>query len=130
VPLAGSHFGRAREFVIKSTAGRRRVGARVGGAGSGRSGRLMPTTATIRVGRNVLGRVRIAPIGELIGCSIPSTLEPTASGQGSNSGIAGNARRRIARSQRWTRYPLFIEFHQGLIFWCPGTRKSSQRWTR
>ena len=75
MPLAASRFGRVREFAVKSIAGRTRVGVRGGGAGSGPSGRKMPTTGTIRRECNARGRPRIAPIGRAIGGGTLSTCK-------------------------------------------------------
>ena len=130
MPGAGRRFGHAHRFPIKSIAGRKSAGVCGGGAGSGPSGRMMPTSGTIRRVRNVRGRGRTVPTGGLIGRDTLSTHKPSASVQSSDGGIVGGAQRGETRSQRWTRQSRFRQFRQGLTFWCRGMRKSSQRWTR
>jgi len=98
VPRAAGRLGRVRGFAIKSIAGRKSVGVRGGGAGSVRSGSKMPTTGTIRYGRNAPGLERTAPIGGRIDRSTRSMRKRTA--KSSANGMAGGVEGIL---QRWTR---------------------------
>ena len=86
------------EFAIRPIAGRKSVGERGAGAGSGPSGRQMPTTGIIRGERNERGLERIVRIGGRIDWDTPTMRKRTA--RSSANGMAGGERRIL---QRWTR---------------------------
>jgi hypothetical protein len=103
VPLAARHFGRAREFAIRSIAAMQIAGGTGGGAGSAPSGAVTPITEKIRCRRKARGRATIAPIGGRTGPDTRTTPRRTARMPSSANAIAGSVRRGQASLQKWTR---------------------------